>query len=149
MDHLYRYFDDEERELPGEFVRLARSCMNVKPDNRPTLDEIEVRLRPMRFKGPAKQKPCVPTSPEGSDIEPDDSDGIPVPPWPTDAPKLGGSPVRHKPSPGKSPMPRRTSPEKPRSRRESWCPEDDECMYCRDYKNGNKMKQACKLKPKT
>lgn len=159
MEYLYRY--DEKRPSLHEFLHLAKSCQNKEPSSRPTLNEIKARLHPMHFK----------------DAEPDDDgdDGIPVPSWPTDAPKLGGLPTPHKPSPAKSnvspvpskpspaklngspvpskpspvksPVSRRTSPEKPRSRRESWCPDDDECVYCHDYKNGNRMKQACKLRP--
>lgn len=99
-------------------------------------------------------------------------DGIPVPPWPSTPPassssKLSPTPVKATPkkstspvaavrqTPEKShgtagatsPVPRKTTPERPGSRRESWCPINKECINCVDYKNENKRKQACKARP--
>jgi len=41
-------------------------------------------------------------------------------------------------------LPRKTSGS---SHRQSWCRSDDECRYCKDFQNGNRLRQACALKP--
>jgi len=52
--------------------------------------------------------------------------------------------VNTKPTECMDNLPRKTSGS---SHRQSWCRSDDECRYCKDFQNGNRLRQACALKP--